>query len=47
MIRSLNKLGDRLLGKLLPSATASADTCRTTPYGHRCRIVGGYTICGP
>ncbi|MFJ2030011.1 hypothetical protein [Streptosporangium sp. NPDC087985] len=53
MIRSLGKLGDRLLDKLLPTTSAAADTCwdetKYVGYGMRrtCCIAGGITACTP
>ncbi|MET8333641.1 hypothetical protein ABZV14_06720 [Streptosporangium canum] len=49
----LGKLGDRVLGKLVPKATAKADayfyqTCwcyGTTRYQKLCYVVGGTTGC--
>ncbi|MDP9865772.1 MULTISPECIES: hypothetical protein [Streptosporangium] len=53
MNAALGKLGDRLLEKLVPKATAKADTyyymhcyCYgTTRYQKLCWIVGGQTGC--
>lgn len=47
MVRAVSRLGDRMLGRVLPKTTASADTCWTTRYGNRCCIVAGHVICGP
>lgn len=49
----LGKLGDRVLGKLVPKATAQADTSYymtcfcygTARYQKLCHIVGGQTGC--
>ncbi|ACZ83429.1 hypothetical protein Sros_0399 [Streptosporangium roseum DSM 43021] len=53
MIRSLNNLGDRLLAKLLPTASAAAETCwdetKWVGYSVRrtCCIAAGRTACTP
>ncbi|GLW11745.1 hypothetical protein Misp01_68730 [Microtetraspora sp. NBRC 13810] len=53
MIRSLGKLGDRLLDKLLPTTSAAAETCWTeTKYvgytqWRQCCIAAGRTGCTP
>ncbi|MEU8527689.1 MULTISPECIES: hypothetical protein [Streptomyces] len=54
MNRIVRKLGDRVLERLAPSATAQADTsfyqfCYCSgPYYYRklCHVVGGYSTCG-
>ncbi|MBB6346448.1 hypothetical protein ACWGH8_13925 [Nonomuraea muscovyensis] len=54
MIGALGRFGDRLLERLVPSATARADTtfreycyCRYTYKHYRtCHVVGGTTSCG-
>ncbi|MDP9844059.1 hypothetical protein [Streptosporangium lutulentum] len=51
----LARLGDRVLEKLAPKATAKADTsyyeacyCRErTKYRKLCHVVGGRSSCGP
>ncbi|WP_433249343.1 hypothetical protein ACQPYK_02215 [Streptosporangium sp. CA-135522] len=53
MIRSLGKLGDRILDKLLPTTSAAADTCwqEWKDVGYivfrTCCIAGGRTGCTP
>lgn len=49
MIRSLHKLGDRLLGRLAPNADASAEACwrevRPNGYQYECCVYAGRTYC--
>ncbi|MBB6349653.1 hypothetical protein ACWGH8_23465 [Nonomuraea muscovyensis] len=45
MIRSLNKIADRMLTRLLPASTAQADVCFWTPTGVRCCVIAGKTYC--
>ncbi|MBE1530677.1 MULTISPECIES: hypothetical protein [Actinomadura] len=45
MIRAVNRLGDRMLGKILPGKTASADACWWTRTGIHCCIYAGITTC--
>ncbi|SFO08798.1 MULTISPECIES: hypothetical protein [Actinomadura] len=46
MIRALNRLGDRMLGRVLPNTTARAEPCWWTDTGIRCCIYAGKTYCG-
>lgn len=47
MIRSINKLGDRLLSRLLPSTTAAAEGCHTEwDRGVYCRVCCDIPISG-
>ncbi|MEV0390584.1 hypothetical protein [Nonomuraea sp. NPDC050643] len=39
-------MSDRLLNRLLPSATAEADVCFWNQWGTRCCIIAGKTYCG-
>ncbi len=41
MLRTVNRLGDRLLGLLVPQATASAVDCGTTYACNKCRVYYG------
>ncbi len=41
MLRMVNRMGDRLLGLLVPQATASAADCGTTRACNRCRYTNG------
>ncbi|WP_418955695.1 hypothetical protein [Streptomyces tritici] len=53
-MKAVRNLGDKMLEKLAPSATAQADTsfykfcyCSGIYYYRRlCHVVGGYTSCG-
>ncbi|GGV00788.1 hypothetical protein GCM10010182_17660 [Actinomadura cremea] len=45
MIRAVNRLGDRILGRILPGATARAEPCWWTSTGIRCCIYAGKTYC--
>jgi hypothetical protein len=45
VFRALNEMSDRLLSRLLPTATAEAEPCWWTPTGIRCCIYAGKTYC--
>ncbi|MCP2343477.1 hypothetical protein [Actinomadura rupiterrae] len=45
MVRSLTRLSDRVLDRLLPSTSAKADTCWRSTTGAWCCIVAGHTYC--
>ncbi|MEV0402425.1 hypothetical protein [Actinoallomurus sp. NPDC050550] len=45
MIRVLNRLGDRMLGMVLPSTTARAEACWWDQWGSYCCIYAGKTYC--
>ncbi|MEU5995936.1 hypothetical protein ABZ806_43750 [Spirillospora sp. NPDC047418] len=45
MIRALNRLGDRMLGRVLPNTSARAEPCWWTRTGLRCCIYAGKTYC--
>lgn len=51
MSRVVNKLGDRILGRLVPKATAKADACWVAAWtsdGSRCEtccVYSGSTYC--
>ncbi|GAA0240363.1 hypothetical protein ABZ914_33990 [Spirillospora sp. NPDC046719] len=45
MIRAVNRIGDRLLGRMLPKTTARAEACWWTSTGIHCCIYAGKTYC--
>ncbi|MBD2900013.1 hypothetical protein ACQPZ8_21665 [Actinomadura nitritigenes] len=45
MIRAVNRIGDRLLSRMLPKTTARAEACWWTSTGIHCCIYAGKTYC--
>ncbi|WP_157429867.1 hypothetical protein [Actinomadura oligospora] len=45
MVRTLTRLSDRMLDRILPSTKAKAEACWWTSTGMHCCIYAGHTYC--